>query len=304
MVTAESQRADTVRCWGQCEEESGALPRRQRSALKSLSSSLCNVGPLIFLRTVGLFGCDILNRDRSWIGLKLHTIGKCACEERVSHGRGATLHALAPPQSFTTHHLSSCSPFLPHKEQESRCRPSHQPASHRWHTRSSSCIQPSTQPPCAWPPPRLLKLIIFHPYHCRRDPPLAPLDVSRTIAEVALSLATTHAASQNLSIVGLYEAPELISDRAPSPQASKLAEKVATLANKDALLLLVNNATLLSGSDSSLSGYTVAANAGGRGAEAKPKGLQRCPSGTIGRCGKGEGVGWRSEEGQRLGEDC
>lgn len=94
------------------------------------------------------------------------------------------------------------------------------------------------------------------------------------IAEVALSLATTYAASQNLCIVGLYEAPELISDRAPSPQASKLAEKVATLANKDALLLLVNNATLLSGSDSSLSGYTVAANAGGRGAEAKPKALQ------------------------------
>ncbi|SPO27116.1 uncharacterized protein UTRI_10577_B [Ustilago trichophora] len=93
------------------------------------------------------------------------------------------------------------------------------------------------------------------------------------MAEVALSLATSYASSKNLTVVGLYEAPELVSDRAPSQQASKLAEKIATLANREALLLLVNNATLLNPHNHSLSGYSVSANASGKG-EAKSKPLQ------------------------------
>ena len=93
------------------------------------------------------------------------------------------------------------------------------------------------------------------------------------MAEVALSLATSYASSKNLSIVGLYEAPELVSDRTVSQQATKLAEKIATLANRDALLLLVDNAKLLSPESHSLSGYSVGANASGKG-EAKQKALQ------------------------------
>lgn len=93
------------------------------------------------------------------------------------------------------------------------------------------------------------------------------------MAEAALSLVTSYASSKNLSIVGLYEAPELVSDRTPSPQASKLAEKIANLANKEALLLFVNNATLLSLDGHSLAGYTVSANSSGKG-ETKPKALQ------------------------------
>lgn len=93
------------------------------------------------------------------------------------------------------------------------------------------------------------------------------------MAEVALSLATSYASSKNLTVVGLYEAPELVSERTPSQQASKLAEKIATLANREALLLPVNNATLLNPHNHSLSGYTVPANASGKG-EAKSKALQ------------------------------
>lgn len=94
------------------------------------------------------------------------------------------------------------------------------------------------------------------------------------MAEVALSLATSYASSKNLAVVGLYEAPELVSDRTPSQQATRLVEKIATLANRDALLLLVNNATLLNPNNHSLSGYTVAANAAAKGGEVKPKPLQ------------------------------
>jgi len=93
------------------------------------------------------------------------------------------------------------------------------------------------------------------------------------MAEAALSLASAYASSRNLAIVGLYEAPELVSDRTPSPQASKLAEKIATLANKEALLIFVNNTTLLSSSNHALTGYTVSANSSGKG-ETKPKALQ------------------------------
>ncbi|KAJ1023493.1 hypothetical protein NDA16_003110 [Ustilago loliicola] len=95
------------------------------------------------------------------------------------------------------------------------------------------------------------------------------------MAEAALSLATSYASSKNLAVVGLYEAPELVSDRNVSRQASKLAEKITTFAGKEALLLHVNNATLLNPNNHSLSGYTVAAttSAGGKG-EAKPKQLQ------------------------------
>lgn len=92
------------------------------------------------------------------------------------------------------------------------------------------------------------------------------------MAEVALALASSYASSKNLAIVGLYEAPELIAERDPSAQASKLAEKIASLSNKaEALLLLVNNATLLKPDHHSLSGYSVAATSG-KG-EAKPKAL-------------------------------
>ena len=95
------------------------------------------------------------------------------------------------------------------------------------------------------------------------------------MAEAALSLASAFASSKNLAVVGLYEAPELVSDRNVSQQASKLAEKIATLVGKEALLLHINNATLLSPNNHSLSGFTVAANTstGGKG-EAKAKQLQ------------------------------
>lgn len=93
------------------------------------------------------------------------------------------------------------------------------------------------------------------------------------MAEVALSLASSYAASKNLAVVGLYEAPELVSERTPSPQASKLVEKIASLASTpEALLLLVNNATLLNPNNHSLSGYTLAGNTAGK-TEPKPKSL-------------------------------
>ncbi|CBQ72651.1 conserved hypothetical protein [Sporisorium reilianum SRZ2] len=92
------------------------------------------------------------------------------------------------------------------------------------------------------------------------------------MAEVALSLATSYASTKNLTVVGLYEAPELVAERTPSQQAAKLAEKIATLAGREALLLLVNNATLLDAKSHALSGYAVPA-AGSKG-EAKPKALQ------------------------------
>lgn len=95
------------------------------------------------------------------------------------------------------------------------------------------------------------------------------------MAEVALSLATSYASSNKLAIVGVYEAPELVSNRTPSQPASKLAEKIATLAKKDALLLLINNATLLSPNDHSLSAYTVAPHPSGAAkGDAKAKALQ------------------------------
>ena len=91
------------------------------------------------------------------------------------------------------------------------------------------------------------------------------------MAEVALSLAMSYASTKNLSVVGLYEAPELIAVRSTSQQANKLADKIAVLANREAVLLLVDNATLLSGSTSSLSGFSV--QAVGKG-EPKPRALQ------------------------------
>ncbi|CDU26072.1 uncharacterized protein SPSC_06239 [Sporisorium scitamineum] len=92
------------------------------------------------------------------------------------------------------------------------------------------------------------------------------------MAEVALSLATSYASTKNLTVVGLYEAPELVAERTPSQQAGKLAEKIATLASKEALLLFVNNATLLDTRSHSLSAYSVPA-ASSKG-ETKPKALQ------------------------------
>ncbi|KAJ9480206.1 MPN domain-containing protein [Pseudozyma hubeiensis] len=92
------------------------------------------------------------------------------------------------------------------------------------------------------------------------------------MAEVALSLATSYASSKTLRVVGLYEAPELTSDRNPSPQANKLTEKIAGLANAEALLLLVNNATLLKAGEHSLSGFTVSSSTSGKG-DTKPKAL-------------------------------
>lgn len=92
------------------------------------------------------------------------------------------------------------------------------------------------------------------------------------MAEVALSLATSYASTRNLAVVGLYEAPELVAERTPSHQAGKLAEKIASLANREALLLLVNNATLLDARSHSLNAYAVSA-ASGKG-DAKPKALQ------------------------------
>lgn len=94
------------------------------------------------------------------------------------------------------------------------------------------------------------------------------------MAEVALSLATSYASSKNLAIVGLYEAPELVSERNPSPQASRLAEKIATLANKDAVLLLVDNTALLSANKHALLGFVVSSNAGAAGkGDSKAKAL-------------------------------
>lgn len=92
------------------------------------------------------------------------------------------------------------------------------------------------------------------------------------MAEVALSLATSYASTKSLTIVGLYEAPELVSDRNPSQQSSRLAEKIASLAKRDAVLLLVDNAALLSADKQALGGYTVSTTSG-KG-EAKPKALQ------------------------------
>ncbi|GAC93085.1 hypothetical protein PHSY_000646 [Pseudozyma hubeiensis SY62] len=92
------------------------------------------------------------------------------------------------------------------------------------------------------------------------------------MAEVALSLATSYASSKKLSVVGLYEAPELTSERNPSPQANKLTEKIASLTNAEALLLLVNNATLLKAGEHSLSGFIVSSPTNGKG-DAKPKAL-------------------------------
>ncbi|EST04733.2 hypothetical protein PSEUBRA_006016 [Kalmanozyma brasiliensis GHG001] len=89
------------------------------------------------------------------------------------------------------------------------------------------------------------------------------------MAEVALSLATSYASTKNLTVVGLYEAPEMVSDRSTSQQANKLAEKIASLAGREAVLLLVDNASILS-TTQPLSAYTVVA--GGKG-EAKPKAL-------------------------------
>lgn len=93
------------------------------------------------------------------------------------------------------------------------------------------------------------------------------------MAEVALSLATSYASSKNLSVVGVYEAPELVAERTPSQQAGKLAEKIAALAGREALLLFVDNAKLLDARSSALSGFAVSAAAGGK-AEAKPRALQ------------------------------
>nr|CDI53186.1 conserved hypothetical protein [Melanopsichium pennsylvanicum 4] len=93
------------------------------------------------------------------------------------------------------------------------------------------------------------------------------------MAEVALSLATAYASSKSLCIVGIYEAPELISERNPSRQATKLTSKIADLNGKEALLILVNNATLLNVNNNSLSAYTVTGGGNDKGQEVKPKGL-------------------------------
>lgn len=102
-----------------------------------------------------------------------------------------------------------------------------------------------------------------------------------TLIAVSVLQAVSYAASKGLKIVGLYEAPELLGHRTPSAQASKLTEKIATLLSSDALLFLVNNATLLSANDHSLVPYTVApsSTSGNKGTnnsakeEAKPKSL-------------------------------
>lgn len=85
------------------------------------------------------------------------------------------------------------------------------------------------------------------------------------IAEVALSLATSYASTRNLSLVGLYEAPELLSEKTPSQQANKLAEKIAALASRESLLLLVDNEALLGKEKQPLSGWAVAAGVKGDG---------------------------------------
>lgn len=79
----------------------------------------------------------------------------------------------------------------------------------------------------------------------------------------------------------MYEGPELLDTRSPSSQAAKLTEKVATLLSDDAVLFLVNNATLLAANSHPFLPFTVApaspngnkATSNAAASEAKPKSL-------------------------------
>ncbi|KAN0060011.1 hypothetical protein ACQY0O_007984 [Thecaphora frezii] len=80
------------------------------------------------------------------------------------------------------------------------------------------------------------------------------------VAEVGLALATNYAESQGLEVVGVYEAPRDVTERNPSTQALRLAEKVASLSKRShATLLLVNNFTLLDPTTHSLLPFSVSA---------------------------------------------
>ncbi|KAI3481709.1 hypothetical protein L1887_55720 [Cichorium endivia] len=92
-------------------------------------------------------------------------------------------------------------------------------------------------------------------------------------AEAALSLATSYAATRKLVVVGVYEAPELVATVAPSTHALRLAEKIAGLARREAVLVRVNNATILNPNTHAMTAYPVAMAQGKT--EQKPKPLKQ-----------------------------
>ncbi|PWY97472.1 UPF0172-domain-containing protein [Testicularia cyperi] len=94
------------------------------------------------------------------------------------------------------------------------------------------------------------------------------------MAEAGLSLASAYISTKDLSVIGIYEAPELVGQREPSAQSAKLAEKIATLNGRDSLLLLINNSTLLHPTNHSLIPHLVSPpSSNNPAAAAKPKSL-------------------------------
>ncbi|PWN50044.1 UPF0172-domain-containing protein [Violaceomyces palustris] len=80
------------------------------------------------------------------------------------------------------------------------------------------------------------------------------------MAEVALALASSHVKSLSKTIVGIYEAPKLVSEKTPSPQSTRIAQRIASLSpdrQHTAIVLVVNNSLLLTPNSHSLLPFTV-----------------------------------------------